>query len=361
MKFRSLASLVLTTLIVSSLFVIGTAGQAFADQVIVKDVTSLYSKYLGIDLAGAAKKALVGAGYPIKETMNVPAFRFESSVHFNPADLADARRVQSLIGVGALVEDRTLEPGLIKVMLGADAIVVFFPGKPYAPGVIILDATGRAGNGQSVKKSIESDVPVLSVFSVNKGMAEKTTIFYPKGQQKTAETIRRLLGRGVMKEVSSPHLFVVVAPDYIGETFSAIPSFTPVPGETYSIVVEKTMGILDLVDSKGKTVVRYPVSIGANPDLADKKASGDRRTPEGEYVISGISDSSGWRFEGELAYGPWFFALATPPWTGYAIHGTNEPTLIGAPASHGCIRLNNENLLVLKKAVKVGTRVRIVH
>jgi lipoprotein-anchoring transpeptidase ErfK/SrfK len=361
MKQKSSLSFSILTLIVCLFLVTGAAREARAAQVIVKNVTSLYSTYLGIDLAGAAKKALIAAGYPIKETMEVSAFRFESFIHYNPADRADAERIRSSIAVGTLVEDRTLDPGLVKVMLGADAIGVFFAGKLYAPGIIILDATGRGGNGQSVRKSIEAAVPVLSVFSVNKAMTEKTTIFYPVGQEKTAETIRLLLGRGVKKEVSSPHLFVVLAPDYIGETFKAIPDFTPAPGETYSIVVHKTMGILDLVDSKGKTVVQYPVSIGANPDLADKKAEGDRRTPEGNYAISGISESSGWKFQGELAYGPWFFALATPPWTGYAIHGTNEPYLIGVPASHGCIRLNNENLLVLKKAVKAGTKVRIVH
>ncbi len=361
MKQNSYLSFVLTTLVVFAFLVTATVGEAEATQVIVKNVTSLYTRYLGIDLAGAAKKALIGAGYPIKETMEVPAFRFESFIHYNPMNKTDAERIRSLIAAGTLVEDRTLDPGLVKVMLGTDAIGVFFAGKPYAPGVIILDATGRGGNGQSVRKSIEADVPVLSVFPVGKGMTEKTTIFYPKGQEKTAETIRLLLGRGIKKEVSSPHLFVVVAPDYIGETFKAMPDFAPVPGETYSIVVHKTMGIMELVDSKGKTAVRYPISIGANPDLADKMAEGDRRTPEGNYVISGISDSSGWKFAGELAYGPLFFALATAPWSGYAIHGTNEPYLIGAPASHGCIRLNNENLPVLKKAVKAGTKVKIVH
>ncbi len=339
----------------------GTAPSANAAQVIVKDVTSLYSAYLGVDLVGAAGRALSAAGYSIKETMKVPAFRFESFIHYNPVDRATAVTIRSAVGLGDLVEDRTLEPGLVKVMLGADSIGVFFPGRTFTPGVIILDATGRAGNGQSVRKGIEAVAPVLSVIPVNKGMTEVTTILYPKGMERTAETIRVVMGRGVKKEVSSPNLFVVLAPDYIGETFKKIPDFAPVPGETYSIVVHKTMGILDLVDSAGRVVVRYPVSIGANPDLADKKAVGDRRTPEGDYVISGVSDSSGWRFEGELAYGPWFFALATPPWTGYAIHGTNEPYLIGAPASHGCVRLNVENLLVLKKAVGAGTKVRIVH
>ncbi len=348
--------------LLAALLVIGTGERAAAAQVILKNATSLYTKYLGVDPISAAKKIVIGAGFPIKEEMNIAAFRFESFIHYNPKDKTAADSIRSLLGVGTTVEDTTLDPGLVKVILGADAIGVLFPGRVSTPGVIILDATGRGGNGASVAHSIESSDRVLSVFSVNKGMMEKTTILYPKAEAREAEGIRALLGRGLKKEIAGlPNLFVVVAPDYIGETFKNIPDWAPTPGQKYDVVVYKTRAILELVDASGKTVVSYPVSIGANPDLADKKASGDRRTPEGNYFISGISESSGWKFEGEFAYGPWFFALNTPPWTGYAIHGTNEPYLIGAPASHGCIRLNVENLRVLKKAVGVGTWVKIVH
>ena len=328
----------------------------------LKNATALYTEYLKIDLIAAARKALAKTGYPVKEEMNIKAFRFESFIHYNPRDRAAAESVRSVLRVGSLREDKTLDPGLIKVILGADAIGVLLTDATFPSGTIILDATGNEGTAQPLKESLGSDAPVLNVFSVNKGMMEKTTVLYPTGGGHEAEEIRELLGMGLTKEVAGlPHFFVVIAPDFIGEIWKDIPQWTPDPAEKYFIVIYKTKAIMDVRNSRGSVVVRYPISIGANPDLADKVAVGDRRTPEGNFTISAISESSGWKFEGELAYGPWFLALNTPPWTGYAIHGTNESYLIGAPASHGCIRLNVENINQLKKAVRVGTPVKIVH
>lgn len=45
-------------------------------------------------------------------------------------------------------------------------------------------------------------------------------------------------------------------------------------------------------------------------------------------------------------------------YTNYAIHGTNEPWVIGTKASHGCIRLHNKRILDLFPRVPVGTKVQ---
>ncbi len=42
------------------------------------------------------------------------------------------------------------------------------------------------------------------------------------------------------------------------------------------------------------------------------------------------------------------------------IHGTNQEDLIGTPASHGCIRMHNADVIALFDAVEVGDRVEIV-
>ena len=42
-----------------------------------------------------------------------------------------------------------------------------------------------------------------------------------------------------------------------------------------------------------------------------------------------------------------------------AIHGTNQPALIGTPASHGCVRVTNETITRLAKTLPLGTPVRI--
>jgi lipoprotein-anchoring transpeptidase ErfK/SrfK len=42
------------------------------------------------------------------------------------------------------------------------------------------------------------------------------------------------------------------------------------------------------------------------------------------------------------------------------IHGTNQEHLIGTPASHGCVRLRNEDMITLHNMVRTGTPVRIL-
>ncbi len=42
------------------------------------------------------------------------------------------------------------------------------------------------------------------------------------------------------------------------------------------------------------------------------------------------------------------------------IHGTNQEDQIGTPASHGCIRMRNADMITLFDAVEVGDRVEIV-
>lgn len=44
---------------------------------------------------------------------------------------------------------------------------------------------------------------------------------------------------------------------------------------------------------------------------------------------------------------------------GYGLHGTNEPNSIGRAASHGCVRLRNEDIAYLYNIVPVGTPVYI--
>ena len=42
------------------------------------------------------------------------------------------------------------------------------------------------------------------------------------------------------------------------------------------------------------------------------------------------------------------------------IHGTNQEDLIGTPASHGCVRLRNADMICLHRMVSAGTPVRVV-
>ena len=124
------------------------------------------------------------------------------------------------------------------------------------------------------------------------------------------------------------------------------------------IIVRKSKFVLELTMSAGTRV--FPVGIGSNPDGSDKVREGDCRTPEGEFAVVSIEDSSEWEHEGERAYGPLFLRLDCPSWEGIGIHGTNEPGSVGTKSSRGCVRMRNDDLVTVAGEVAVGTRVRVV-
>lgn len=47
------------------------------------------------------------------------------------------------------------------------------------------------------------------------------------------------------------------------------------------------------------------------------------------------------------------------PWGGYGIHGTDNEASIGSAASHGCIRMRNDDIIRVYDLVTLGTRVKI--
>jgi lipoprotein-anchoring transpeptidase ErfK/SrfK len=127
----------------------------------------------------------------------------------------------------------------------------------------------------------------------------------------------------------------------------------------------------------------YNVSTGENP--GNKLMKGDLKTPEGVFTIIGIEDATDWSYDfkdgkGPVlgAYGPNFIRLKVDDvnifhnvnldtnfaidnkFKGIGIHGTHLNDLIGKRASHGCIRMKNEDLIELKQYINPGTLVVII-
>ena len=98
--------------------------------------------------------------------------------------------------------------------------------------------------------------------------------------------------------------------------------------------------ILTLVINDSITV--YPVAVG-KPSTP---------TPPGNWQIVFKSVDPGGPF------GVRWMRLSVP-WGSYGIHGTNNPKSIGKAVSHGCIRLYNEDVIVVYNQVPVGTPVNI--
>lgn len=87
-------------------------------------------------------------------------------------------------------------------------------------------------------------------------------------------------------------------------------------------------------------------------------------TPTGRFQVTVTLENPTWYWQGkaippgpENGLGDWFIGINKK---GYGLHGTNEPPSIGTAASHGCVRMYNDDAGELVKVVSPGTPVVIV-
>lgn len=155
--------------------------------------------------------------------------------------------------------------------------------------------------------------------------------------------------------------------------------------QDHIVIVDKQSLTLRVYKSDGgKPLHTFPVAVGKG--YGDKIGMGDMRTPEGVYLVEMVQIPRTWPFDYKDGrgvqydiYGPLFFRLKTPPHRGIGIHGERDPlpelerggysmklatrrdySGVSKRRTHGCIVLRNEDLLVLRKYVKVDTPIIIL-
>ena len=117
------------------------------------------------------------------------------------------------------------------------------------------------------------------------------------------------------------------------------------------IYISKPKMHLFVLDSRDSVV--YSCGIACGLRKGNKSGKGDYRTPEGDFSINGMFNSTDWIHhtrDGRSVkgcYGPRFLRLATGRFSGIGIHGTNAPGSIGRRASEGCIRVNSANIMTI--------------
>lgn len=123
-----------------------------------------------------------------------------------------------------------------------------------------------------------------------------------------------------------------------------------------AIIVVNNERRLYYVIGPGKAL-RYPVAVGTKQNqwtgqsFVQSKAVNPSWTPPwnpGHTVPGGPGNPLGVR---ALYLG----------WSTYRIHGTNAPGSIGSPASHGCIRMLNQDVTDLYGRVNIGAPVYVVN
>lgn len=122
--------------------------------------------------------------------------------------------------------------------------------------------------------------------------------------------------------------------------------------------LEQKLYVCEAIENDTVRIAEYPVCLGKN--IGPKQKKGDMKTPEctweQPFSISQIQDASTWVHDfGDgrgaiLSYGHWFMRLLTPGFSGIGIHGsTNNEDSVPGRASEGCIRLRDDDLLLLKE------------
>ena len=134
----------------------------------------------------------------------------------------------------------------------------------------------------------------------------------------------------------------------------------PVAGTAAKVIVDKSDRAVLVADAAGKTLARYPASMGSEHDPL----------PVGEWKINGKSDAPVFNYNPDLFWDadPAHSKAKIPAgpnnpvglvWIDlskehYGIHGTPRPENVGKTQSHGCIRLTNWDAVSLGDAVKAG-------
>jgi lipoprotein-anchoring transpeptidase ErfK/SrfK len=126
------------------------------------------------------------------------------------------------------------------------------------------------------------------------------------------------------------------------------------------IVIDKSEGLLKVLDKGDRLVAQFPVTTGSQHDplpLGNWKVTTYAFLPPFHYQPDLFWDVDDSKDEKMLPPGP--NGLVGVAWLDltkehYGIHGTPEPQTIGRTESHGCIRMTNWDVLRLSRMLKPG-------
>lgn len=121
--------------------------------------------------------------------------------------------------------------------------------------------------------------------------------------------------------------------------------------DVYNIESDRNLSIVIDIDRK----LLYVIDLDENEIIKEYVvATGKTETPSPIGTFKIVEKA---RWGG--GFGSRWMGLNVP-WGKYGIHGTNRPGSIGYGASHGCIRMRNEDVEELYSMVKIGTTVTLI-
>ena len=220
------------------------------------------------------------------------------------------------------------------------------------PDETIEDTFIRIQSVNAAYATVNSQLEIVQVFSQPDPEKKTTTLITNPGPFEGSRTLETT---GRMTE----EFLEVILPIAPNNTTGWIQQSSATLGET------ETLLIIDISERKAALfigedlILEAPVAIGA----------AQTPTPAVEAIIDTIWDRSTSETFLPFLYGQLLFGLnkhseALEDFDGkrpaLAIHGTDEPELIGSAVSNGCIRMHNRDIALFAEHVTLGTRVSII-
>lgn len=139
----------------------------------------------------------------------------------------------------------------------------------------------------------------------------------------------------------------------LGDADSFLPEPKPITNLVISLTDRKVY-----VYREGELFAQYPIAIGRQ----------GWETPTGEFAVLQMQQNPTWQhpFTGELVppgpenpLGSRWIGFWTDGINYIGFHGTPNAETVGQAASHGCIRMYDQDVVALFNLVEVGTRVEV--
>ncbi len=249
----------------------------------------------------------------------------------------------------------------VRALLRANPTAVLVTAVSAAVAFLVTVAAGAAAAGAATPRAAAKnpyDVitrfavanfqkPIYRQPTVRSGVVNHLSFYTPDNEAlQTYRFIAAKRVRGTLWE----HIDVPMRPN--GQTGWVKRAWLgPVKTADTLIVVKRSLERL-WVYRRGVMIFTSPVGTG-------NVASGWATPPGHFWIDQGFTST-------DPFYGPWAFGTTDfsndtqfPDGSVVGIHGTNEPWLIPGDPSHGCVRLQDPEILKLKPLVGIGTAVWI--
>jgi lipoprotein-anchoring transpeptidase ErfK/SrfK len=235
------------------------------------------------------------------------------------------------------------------------------PGQPMSTGPAYVDTQGDgtlAQWGQQIGAPPAS-INVRDVSLVARSLVPKIKVYRDQTGTDVAHTLAHPVASG------GPLVFLVQ--ERQGDRLRVLLPIRPNQSQgwvnaadvklsrlNYRITVSAQKHELSLYRA-GKLVMREPVGLG----------KGTTPTPGGVFYLKELLRPSNPRGSyGPYAYGLSGFSNVLNEFLGgdgqLGIHGTNDPSSVGANVSHGCIRMRNAAITKLAKMLPLGVPVQMI-